>query len=336
MNERRFKALAASAACLITLSGVARADPTPTQKATAETLFQSGVTLAQEGRLAEACAQFDASLQIDPALGTLFRLADCYDRVGRTASAWALFSEAKARARAAEQADRERIANERVANLAPRLSKLSLNVTASESLPGLELRLNGVLVPRASWQLELPVDPGPQQLRLSAPAHRTWAGTVVVAGAARTIHFTLPKLLAADAEPKPPSSAPLSTTSTRAGASAPYPGWLGYAVGGVGLLGLGVAGGMAYRAYDLNQQSLDECSSENANACTEHGHSLRQDAQQAAGISTAFAIGGGALLAGGITLILLRPSQREGQVGSLRLATQVSQNGVSAGLLGAW
>ena len=100
----------------------ARAEPTAAQKATAETLFQRGVELAEAGQLPAACAQFDASLRLESTIGTLFRLADCYDRVGRTASAWALFSEARSRAASVQQAARERIAAERVENLAQRLS----------------------------------------------------------------------------------------------------------------------------------------------------------------------------------------------------------------------
>lgn len=319
----------------LAFTGSVQAEPTATQKATAETLFQRGVELSESGRIADACTQFDASLQIDPALGTLFRLADCYDRVGRTASAWALFSEAQARAKASEQVARERIAAERVANLELRLSKLSLSVGDDASLPGLELHLNDVVVPSASWGLELPVDPGPQRLRLSAPGRREWVGTVTVGKGPSARHFTLPTLAIAPAAP-PRAAAPLAPPPPRpeAADAAFYPTWLGYTLAGLGLAGAGVASFMGYRAYDLNQQSLDQCSSANANACTERGDALRDDARRAGVTSTVLAIAGGALVAGGITIVLLAPKQESRA--SLALSTQVSAQGALAGVAGAF
>jgi len=335
MNPR-LGSRAAVIAFTLTFAGVVQAEPTATQKATAETLFQRGVSLAESGRVADACTQFDASLQIDPALGTLFRLADCYDRIGRTASAWALFSEAQARSRAAEQGARERMAAERVANLELRLSKLSFSV-AKDALPGLELRMNDVVVPSASWGLELPVDPGPQRLRLSAPGHRAWLETVVVEKGPSTRKLALPALTPepeqAAAQPSPAAARP---APTKAADSDRYPAWLGYAVGGVGLASAGVAGVMGYRAYDLNQQSLDECSRANANACTRQGDALRDDARRAGVLSTVFAVAGGALLAGGVTLTLFQSTRHEPRTGSLQLLTRVSASSALAGVVGAF
>jgi len=51
-------------------------------------LFQKGVELMAIGKSAEACEKFDSSHQLDPALGTMLRLADCYERTGKTASAY--------------------------------------------------------------------------------------------------------------------------------------------------------------------------------------------------------------------------------------------------------
>jgi tetratricopeptide (TPR) repeat protein len=338
MNRRRLAVLGSSVALSVSLSGSVLAEPTANQKATAEALFQRGVELAEGGRLADACKQFDSSLQIDPALGTLFRLADCYDRIGRTASAWALFSEAQARAKGAEQVQRERMAEERAASLASRLSKLALDLGGNATLAGVELRLNDVRVPSASWGVELPVDPGVQRVRLSAPGRRPWSGTVSVAEGPSTRHFSLPELEelapAVASEPKPPAPAPRPAPAPAAPST--YPAWLGYAAGGVGLVGLGVAGVMGYRAYDLNQQSLDQCSQLDANACTSRGDALRDDARTSGVTSTAFTIAGGALLAAGVTLVLLRPSEPESRATSLTLSTRLSSHGAFAGVRGAF
>ena len=72
---------------LLTLvwSAPARAD----QVADAEALFDAARDLAKSGHYAEACPKFEASLELDEQLGTLVNLADCYENLGRVATAWA-------------------------------------------------------------------------------------------------------------------------------------------------------------------------------------------------------------------------------------------------------
>ena len=57
-------------------------------KAAAEALFSEGRSLASAGKCDEAIPKFQASQKLDPGIGTLLNLADCYEKVGRTASAW--------------------------------------------------------------------------------------------------------------------------------------------------------------------------------------------------------------------------------------------------------
>src|SRR5260370_35084814 len=63
-------------------------------KATAEALFADGRRPVGAGEYAAACPQFAASQKLDPGVGTSLNLADCYERLGRWASAWAEFRSA--------------------------------------------------------------------------------------------------------------------------------------------------------------------------------------------------------------------------------------------------
>src|SRR5689334_2088270 len=63
---------------------------------TAEDLFQQGVALANQGKWAEAATKFEESNRVERAPGTTVNLADCYEHVGKLASAWTLFVEAAA------------------------------------------------------------------------------------------------------------------------------------------------------------------------------------------------------------------------------------------------
>ena len=56
-------------------------------KAAAEGLFDQGRASMQEGDFAKACGLLERSQHIDPGVGTLLYLAECYEKSGRTASA---------------------------------------------------------------------------------------------------------------------------------------------------------------------------------------------------------------------------------------------------------
>ena len=70
----------------------ARADATTE----ADALFDEGLKAMDAGDHAAACAKFGESQRLDPAAGTLLHLGNCYEKVGKTASAWATFLDAAA------------------------------------------------------------------------------------------------------------------------------------------------------------------------------------------------------------------------------------------------
>src|SRR5439155_24289020 len=122
-----------------------------TDKATAQALFDDGVKLMADGKNADACPKLAESQRLDPSLGTLLRLATCYERVGKTASAWALYGEAIAAAKSANQPAREKYASEHAAALASKLCKLTIVVPVESDLAGLEVTRDGTPVTRAQW-----------------------------------------------------------------------------------------------------------------------------------------------------------------------------------------
>ena len=68
----------------------------------------------------------------DAGPGTEFNLADCYERAGRTASAWTTFLDLAAtehRNSGAKAAERERVARDRAKGLEPRLSQPVIDVS---------------------------------------------------------------------------------------------------------------------------------------------------------------------------------------------------------------
>ena len=61
------------------------------EQAAAEALFQEARQLMKTGAYAEACPKLFDSNRLDTAVGTLLYLGECYEKSGKTASAWTTF-----------------------------------------------------------------------------------------------------------------------------------------------------------------------------------------------------------------------------------------------------
>ena len=150
-------------------------------RARAEQLFQEGRALMEQGKTAEACAKLEASDKLDAATGTELNLAMCWEKLGKTASAWSLFVQLSTTQKGA----RARFAADHAARLRPLLSMLVVTVAT----PNAYVTVDGVTLPVAEYGVAVPVDPGPHVVDASAAGkhfHRavnvgTSAATVTVA-----------------------------------------------------------------------------------------------------------------------------------------------------------
>ena len=225
------------------------------------------------------------------------------------------------RARLAHQSDREQIAGERATALESKLSRLELKVPSGRQLPGLEVLLAGTVVPRASWNAALPVDPGSLKIEARAPGRKPWVTELTIAPGATRKTLEIPEL--ALAPRKVSQSAP---GASAASASSPMR-TAGIVVGAAGLLALGAGGYFGYRAYSRNQDSKGECRADSPNACTLDGARLREEASDAARLSTIFSLSGAGLFAAGVTLVITAPSPIESRAGGERQAAWGAQVG---------
>jgi hypothetical protein len=219
--------------------------------AAARALFTEGRKLSSEGKWQEACPKFEESLKLFPGTGTRFNLADCWEHIGRTASAWSAFLDVAAEAKAAGQADREQASRERAAALAAKVPRLVIEVTAPE--PGLTVQRNGVAVGDVSWGTPLPVDPGTITVQASAPGKKTWSQPIEVsAGNTATLRIPALEATATEAAPAPaappPNANPDGSDETSSSSSQKT---IAYVVGGVGVVGL-VAGTAFFFSYKSN------------------------------------------------------------------------------------
>src|ERR1700759_2729062 len=67
--------------------------------ATARALFADARKLMAAKHYDQARPKLEESQRLDSGIGTMYNLADCWEHIGRTASAWAMFLDTAAAAR---------------------------------------------------------------------------------------------------------------------------------------------------------------------------------------------------------------------------------------------
>ena len=293
---------------LVGLPGSATAQPSPNPSvqnvAIAQALFDEAMKLFAEAKYAEACPKLAESDRLDPGMVTRYRLAECYEKLGLLASAWAKFVEVADAAKAAGQTARHTLARERADALEHRLPKLTIAVpSALQSLPGLEINDGATRMEKATWGLPLPVDPGEHTITAVAPGRRAWkqvielkdaaTETVVIGEPPPGPRAEQPPALPQDSTPEAPSS----ISPRRIGA---------IAVGTAGLAGLVVGGVFGARAFSKWDEALGYCDEHDVTRCDlDQANPLKEEARQAADVSTATFVVGGAALAGAALLWFL-------------------------------
>jgi hypothetical protein len=295
------------AACLflllVTIPAAVHAEPSAADQATAEALFQDAMKLVAARQFAAACPKLEQSQLLDPGIGTEFRLAECYEAIGRTASAWTTFVQVASLASATGQVERERYARDRAASIAPRVSRLTIAVDAPD-IPGLEIRRGSEIVDRTQWGALVPVDPAAYVITATAPGRRTWTGSVTIEGDGQSPTVTVPAL--AEIEPVAPARAAETVpaaASAKTGSAWTTPRGIGLLVAGAGVVSLGVGGGFGIAA--LSEKQSAGCT---GNVCpTDQAKSTRDRAGSFADVATGFLVAGGVLAAGGVVLWLVSP-----------------------------
>jgi hypothetical protein len=332
----------------MSLSVTALAAPSAEDKAAADALFDAGKRLFSAGNNAAACEKFAASQQLDPGVGTLMYLADCYGRIGKTASAWATWREAAAAARDAGQTEREATARKHAAQLEPALSRLVVVVPSNVRVPGLVVQRDGVVVRQAAWGVGVPVDPGSHPVEAKAPGRLSWSSQVDVASGPSQATVTIP-LLAADSAPATASmSTELRSESKNARSHEPDAGVsavgatqraVGYATLGLGAVGLGAGVFFGLRRNDKLDERDGVCPTQRD--CTEQdatrNASLTDEARTAGNWATVGFVAGGIGLAGGAILLLTAPTGPSAtEVGALRVTPWVSSSQQGVAVNAAW
>jgi hypothetical protein len=341
-----------AAAALV--AGLAWASPARAQgtggKVAAEALFEEGRKLVAAGNFADACPKFASSQRLDPSPGTLLNLASCYEKLGRSATAWATYREAASAANAAGRAEYVATAQRHADALVPKLAHAT--VTVAQPVDGLQVTRDGNRVDRGEWGLTVPIDAGQHTIEASAPAHKPWTSTVDVPQDGANVSVTIPALEALPVEPAPPPpvAGPPGAGANGAAGGVGGPGVVpgggdaagsvghgqrvvGVVIGSMGIAGLAVASVFSVIAKNKYNDSLGNCAQSDPNRCNQDGVNQRNDARDAGNVASVAVSVGAAALLGGVVVWLTAPQAPSGAASaSASLASSASASSLRVGI----
>jgi hypothetical protein len=314
---RRLAASALAFVFLTLTASVASASPKE-----AQARFEEGRALVKAGHPDEAIPKFLASIAAEPTVAALLNLADCYERVGKLASARARFKQADDLARG-EDPVRYDEARKRVELLDPRVSTITL-IPPPKNEPA-QVWIDAVEVPKERWGSPLPYDGGEHEVitQDAAGARKTTNVVLPVEGARETV--------AVSDAPAPGGARDGAARASASGASGAgeAPGsqaargdasggprssstmrTVGLAIGATGIVALGVGAVSGFVALgakgDLNDAcpAYPRCPAERRDELVD----VDDRARTFGTVSTITLVVGGALTALGAVLFLTSPS----------------------------
>lgn len=296
-----------ASACALAMTITATSSSAYAAPSEAQERFEEGRALLKAGRAADAIPKFVASIAAEPTIAALLNLADCYERIGKLASAHARFRQAQELARS-KDAVRSEEARKRAEILEPRLSTITLLPPAQTD--GARVWVDGVEVPSAEWGKPRPYDPGAHEIvsQDRRGARRTSTAEVPSTDGAR---ITSPILTAEtnDAKVAPPAVAPIGPAPPPERSEASPVRTVGIVTGGVGLavLATGIVTGVI--ALGAKSDLTDACAAYPRCPADKRGELVDLDdrARTFGTVSTITVIAGSALIVAGVVLYLVAP-----------------------------
>ncbi len=260
-----------------------------TDPSAAEALFRDGREAMRRGDPATACERFHESQRLDPAVGTLLNLAECEEKLGHVARAWARLREALEAL--SPNDDRVTDTKRKLGDLEGRLPHLTIRISPRVPSAARVVR-DDVEVGRASLGVALPIDPGSHRVRVEAAGRLDRIYDVTVREGENA------DLLLEAGESTPVRSLPTSSGSGRT------PAWIAFGAGGVAL-GVGVVSGLL--AMDRNAFMDDHC--EEGRLCPQEALDKGREGRVFDVTSTVSFVAAGVLIAGGIVWLVTHSSE---------------------------
>lgn len=293
-------------------------------KVAAEMLFEEGRRLAETNKYSEACPKFADSQKLDPSAATLLNLANCLEKLGRTATAWATFKQAGSLASALGRIDYVETADRHANALFPRASRLIVSVP--HAVDGMTVKRDGAVLEHSEWGSPIPIDAGSHTLVATGPGYASWISTVDIAQDGLEVTVAVPLLQALPVQSPPTANAfPLATGTALMPATKgdlQHPGdtrrLIGWMVVGGGVASLGVGTVFGVMAIDKYHSSMNEMAlgCEYETTVCDPGVVSDRNAARTYGDISSWTLGlGAAALVGGTVIWITAPRGTSERVG---------------------
>jgi len=281
----------------------------------AETLGQAGETLLAQGDVEGACRKFRQSSTFEASGPRLLVLAQCWERAGKTASAW----EAYRRAAGLGPAEITAQAREGEARVGAHLTHLEVTPPTGADFGDVEVYLDGSRLSPVHYGVALPIDPGAHELTASATGRQRWALELELPSAPGTTSIRIPESsLALKPRTAPPTPALANGDETRANAAPPGQTMrtVGLVLGGAGIAGLTLGTVFAFKARADHNDLQAACA---GNVCAESARSQLDEYRSNALVANTALVIGASSLVGGVVVYLLAPSGKASPKGHVAL-----------------
>jgi len=300
----------------------------------AKALFEEARELVKIGKWNEACEKLAESKKLLPRMLTTYRLADCHEHVGKTASAHAGFIEAADLAKAVGDSTKQQDALARAKQVEGKLSRVILELPKED---GLVIKIDGNTIAPALTREKLPLDPGEHELVASAEGKKPRTVTFTVPPGPAVTNVSVAALDEGESETKPkpppvvdetPPPPPIDDTKATSGSGLKTAGFVTL---GVGVVAIGIGSYLGLSAKSLDKDAEALCT---PRGCTSEGKSLNDDARSRGNLATVVFTIGAVAAAGGLVMVLVAPSSSSKATASL--TPWVAHTGGGLGLSGSF
>jgi hypothetical protein len=288
---RRIGFALGSAAALALVAPPSNGGGDPRVQAARE-LFAQAEQDEDAGRWNDAIEKLRRVLEVKRTAGVQYHIALCEEHTGALVAALEDYTIAEREAHDENAQDVLRLVGKMLADLNPRVPRLTLRVVPDT--PDAALTLDGKAVSRGLWATSLPLDPGEHRIEATADGRESSSVTIVLNERDSTILEV--KLGPPRSVEAPPATAPVSLPPEPPSTSTPPPSRTMATLETIGSAAL-VAGGLAaFLAADTaRRHGIEECAQSTSpapNACDAEKTTVRAWDWVAAGAWTGAAVVG--------------------------------------------
>jgi hypothetical protein len=299
----------------------------------ADALFDKGKKQLAAKKYAEACATFEKVDKLDTGIGAKLNVAKCFEEWGKLATAYRWYADAEKMAKDSQDKRAPKI-KKLVEELDADVPKLTIMLPAGVDPSDVTIQLDGKPVDVIG--AELRVDPGRHVIEYEAGGVKKRKDVPALdRGASTEVTLDVPKDLPKkpklnpeqpDGAKQPPPPPPVTASNGKTRKIA------GIAIGGAGLVGLGVAGFITLDARSTYNDAIASRCMGAKDLCDAEGVRITGDARSKANVATVVSIIGVVAIAGGVVLYVTAPKQNRER--AAYLAPSVNREGAGVVLGG--